>query len=126
MNRTFLAFLVGLAVACGTPSFAQVGPQGDPFVCYKSRSLGGRNGLPSFTPRDGAVVIDTFSTARPDDQHEVDLTKSIGLCAPAGLNGELLLDPATHLEAYNMKVSKTTPRQPRHTDSLHEVVNVFG
>ena len=127
MNRTFIALLVGLAVTCGrAPALAQVGPQGDPFVCYKSRSLGGRNGLPSFTPRDEAVVIDTFSTARPDDQHKVDLTKSIGLCAPAGLNGELQLDPATHLEAYSLKVSKTTPRQPRHTDSLHEVVNVFG
>jgi hypothetical protein len=127
MNRTFIVVMLSAVLASiAGPSFAQVGPQGDPFVCYKSRSLGGRSGLPTFAPRDGAVVIDTFSTARPEDQHKVDLAKSIGLCAPAGLNGDLQLDPATHLEAYSLRVSKTTPRQPRHGDSLHEVVNVFG
>lgn len=129
MNRTFAVsslFVLAIVALGGGPSFAQIGPAGDPVVCYKARSLGGRGGLPTFTPRDGEVVIDTFSTARPDDQHRVDLGKSIGLCAPASVNGELLVDPATHLEAYTMKVSRTTPRQPRHTDSLHEVVNLFG
>ena len=62
-------------------------PAGDPFVCYKSRSLGTRGGLPAFMARKGDVVIDTFSTARPEDQHRVDLPKSIGLCAPASIEG---------------------------------------
>lgn len=125
MNRTFVSLLVICAIALtGTAAWAQ--PTGDPFVCYKSRGLGPRGGLPVFAARGGDVVIDTFSTARPEDQHRVDLTKSIGLCTPASLEGELVIDAASHLEAYNMRVAKTSPRQPRHGDSLHEIVDHFG
>ncbi len=125
MTKLWISLLVTCAVTLGSvPALAQ--PVGDSFVCYKSRQLGPRGGLPAFTPRPGEVVIDTFSTARPEDQHKVDLKKSIGLCAPAGLEGDLLLDPAIHLEAYGMAVTKTSPRQPKHGDSLHEIVNRFG
>jgi hypothetical protein len=127
MNRTFLSFILAvLALASAGSAFAQVGPSGDAFLCYKSKSLGPRGGLPRFTARSGDVAIDAFSTARPEDQHRIDLAKSIGLCAPASLNGELVGDSATHLEAYDMSVTKTTPRQPRHLDSVNEVVNAVG
>jgi hypothetical protein len=125
MNRMCFASLVACAVAFSSV-VALAQPAGDPFVCYKSRSLGSRGGLPAFAPRQGDVVIDIFSTARPEDQHRVDLKKSIGLCAPASIEGELLIDAVSHLEAYSMRVTKTEPRQPRHGDSLHEVVNQFG
>jgi hypothetical protein len=125
MNRTCVAILVACALALSSAA-AGAQPVGDPFVCYKGRSLGARGGLPSFSPHEGEVLIDTFSTARPEDQHRVDLTKSIGLCAPASLEGELVIDPTSHLEAYDMRVTKTSPRQPRHGDSLHEIVNGFG
>jgi hypothetical protein len=127
MNRIFFALLVGLlSLGSAGSTFAQVGPAGDAFLCYKSKPLGPRGGLPRFTARNGDVAIDTFSTARPDDQHRVDLAKSIGLCAPASLNGELVGDAVTHLEAYDMSITRTTPRQPKHLDSVNEVVNVLG
>jgi hypothetical protein len=119
------ALLVAWAIALGATT-ASAQPAGDPFVCYKGRGLGSRGGLPVFTPRDGEVVIDTFSTARPEDQHKVDLRKPLALCAPASVEGELVGDAATHLEAYDMKVTKTSPRQPKKNDSLHEIVNRFG
>ncbi len=125
MTGTFRILLVACAVVLGAVS-ASAQPAGDPFVCYKTRSLASRDGVPGFAARSGDVVIDVFSTARPEDQHRVDLQKSIDLCAPASIEGELLIDPVTHLEAYAMRVSKTSPRQPRHADSVHEVVNRFG
>src|SRR5690242_16327278 len=116
MIKTCMRFLLvcALVLAAGA---AQAQPAGDAFVCYKSRPLGPRGGLPGFTQRDGQVVIDTFSTARPEDKHEVDLRKSIGLCAPAGVEGDLVLDPTVHLEAYTLQVTKLSPRQPKHGDS---------
>ncbi len=125
MTKFFIPILVACAVALGAVS-ASAQPSGDPFVCYKGRSLGSRGGLPSFTAREGDVVLDTFSTARPEDQHKIDLPKPLGLCAPASVEGELILDDAVHLEAYDLRVTKTAPRQPRHADSVHHVVNRFG
>ncbi len=125
MNKTYVGILVACALALGVAK-AEAQPAGDPFVCYKSRSLGPRGGLPVFSAREGDVVIDVFSTARPEDQHRVDLRKSIGFCAPARMEGELLLDPASHLEAYDMRVTKTTPRQPKRSESLHAIVDAFG
>jgi hypothetical protein len=125
MNKSLMGILVACALALVAPA-AHAQPAGDPFVCYKSRSLGPRGGLPVFAEREGDVVIDVFSTARPEDQHKVDLRKSIGLCAPASLEGELTIDAVTHLEAYDMRVTKTSPRQPRHGDSLHAIVDQFG
>ena len=124
MNRTGIAILVACAVALSS-AVARAQPTGDPFVCYKGRALGSR-GLPVFSPRRGDVLLDIFSTARPEDQHRVDLARSIGLCAPASIEGELVIDQVAHLEAYDMRVTKTSPRQPRHGDSLHAIVNRFG
>lgn len=126
MNRTFAIVAAwSLALAVAVPASAQ--PAGDPFVCYRTRSLGSaRAGLPGFVPRTADVVVDVFSTARPEDHHQVDLEKSIGLCAPTSIEGELVVDPVTHLEGYAMRVTKTAPRQPRHADGVHEVVNRFG
>jgi hypothetical protein len=126
MNRKLLNLSLAAVFAFALTGAAAAQPAGDPFVCYKSRPLGPRGGLPAFTEREGDVVIDTFSTARPEDRHRVDLTKSIGLCAPASLEGELVIDPVTHLEVYAMRVTKMSPRQPRHGDSLHEIVDHFG
>jgi Bacterial Ig-like domain (group 2) len=125
MIKSFNGLVVMCALALGVSS-AWAQPVGDALVCYKSRPLGPRGGLPAFSARAGEVVIDTFSTARPEDQHKVDLRKSIGLCAPAGIESEPLQDPVVHLEAYALKVSRTSPRQPKHGDSLHEIVNRFG
>src|SRR6187551_2238328 len=125
MNMLRLTVLAACAVALTTVS-AWAQPAGDPFVCYKTRSLGSRGGLPSFPAREGDVVIDAFSTARLEDQHRLDLTKALTLCAPAGVEGELLVDGVTHLEGYNSRVTKTSPKQPRHADGVHEVVNRFG
>ncbi len=125
MHKPLLGILVACALALAV-SAAHAQPAGDPFVCYKSRSLGPRGGLPVFAEREGDVVIDVFSTARPEDQHKVDLRKSIGLCAPASLEGELTTDPVTHLEAYGMRVTKTSPRQPKRGDSLHAIADHFG
>ncbi|MEO6027133.1 MAG: Ig-like domain-containing protein, partial [Candidatus Binatia bacterium] len=130
MNKpSFIQGIVAALIVCAltlgaTPGWAQ--PAGDPFVCYKGRSLGTRGGLPAFSARTGDVLIDTFSSARPEDQHKVDLKKTLGLCAPSSLEGELVVDPVTHLEGYGMTVTKASPRQPKHGDSLHEIVNRFG
>ncbi len=120
MNRTFIVVATSLLALAAGHALAQVGPPGDLFVCYKSRSFSARSGLPIFTPRSGEVVADVFGTLR------VDLGKSIGLCAPASVEGEVIADQATHLESYKLAVTRTAPRQSRHADSLHEVVNRFG
>jgi hypothetical protein len=126
MNRTFVTFVTCM-LALGGVVAASAQPAGDPFVCYKTRNLGSaRGGLPGFVARTADVVVDVFSTARPEDRHQVDLQKSIGLCAPTSVEGELVVDEVTHLEAYAMRVTKTAPRQPRHADGVHAIVNRFG
>ena len=125
MSKKFVAVVTCVFALVAASAWAQ--PAGDPFVCYKTRGLGSaRSGLPSFAPRTADQVVDVFSTARPEDRHQVDLTKAIGLCAPTSVEGELIVDAVTHLEAYTMRLTKTAPRQPRHGKSLHEVVNRFG
>ncbi|MCC6850529.1 MAG: Ig-like domain-containing protein [Deltaproteobacteria bacterium] len=126
MKKTCIGLLATWTVALVVVGAARAQPSGDPFLCHKTRALGARGGLPSFAARGGDVVIDVFSTARPEDRHEIDVQKAIGLCAPASVEGELVADEATHLEAYGIRVTKTSPRQPRHADSVHEIVNRFG
>ncbi len=46
---------------------------------------------------------------------------------PADKNGEGIIDPDTHLVAYEIKRAKTKPRQPKHVKRTNiEVVNQFG
>jgi len=126
MARAPIAALVtALVLGAGATVCAQSSPAGDPFVCYRARPIGGRGG-PKFMPRTGDVVIDAFSTARPDDQHKVDLHRPTTVCSPASLEGELVGDAATHLEGYTLKLSRTVPKQPPHLESLHQVGNRFG
>ncbi len=46
---------------------------------------------------------------------------------PADKNGEEIIDPDTHLVAFEIKRAKTEPRQPKHVKRTNiEVVNQFG
>ncbi|MCC6767237.1 MAG: Ig-like domain-containing protein [Deltaproteobacteria bacterium] len=126
MKKTCNQLLAAWVAALVVVGAAYAQPSGDPSVCYKTRGLGSHGGLPSFAPREADVVIDVFSTARPEDRHQIDVQKAIGLCAPASVEGELVVDEVAHLEAYGIRVTKTSPRQPRHVDGVHEIVNRFG
>ena len=125
MIRMCLDLLVVCALALGAQS-AAAQPAGDPSSVTRAASSAHAAACRRFGDREGEVVIDTFSTARPEDQHKVDLKKSIGLCAPASVE-ELLVDPTVHTRGvHDGGDGRRRPRQPRHGDSLHEIVNRFG
>jgi hypothetical protein len=79
---------------------------GDPFVCYKTRSLGSRGAYRASPRATVDVVIDAFSTARPEDQHRLDLTKALTALRSRRCRGRAAVDGVTHLEG-------TTPASPR-------------
>ena len=77
----------------------------DHFLCYKAKTA---KGAPKFV---------SFFEVSLEDQFEdklFDVKKVKGLCNPADKNDEGILDPITHLESYQIKLTKTDPKQPKH------------
>ncbi|HZR79597.1 MAG TPA: myxococcus cysteine-rich repeat containing protein [Candidatus Binatia bacterium] len=103
----------------------------DDFLCYKAtpaKAAAGQPAYPAFTPKLGAVVVDPFSSADPTDRHELDLSKTIGVCNPADRDGTSADAPAHagHLAAYQAKMSKTDPSQPGFVKQVKTFSNPLG
>ncbi len=110
--------------------FAPIATELDHFACYKATPAKASRGtppFPKFTPTT-VTAVDQFSTGEPNDQHELDLKKPLVICNPANKNDEDASAPghATHLAGYQAKLTKTDPRQPKLTPSVHTVVNQIG
>ncbi len=102
----------------------------DHFACYKTSPAKAAKGAPAF-PRFApatVTVVDAFSTDAPNDQHALDLKKSITVCNPADANDGDAAAPghATHLTGYQAKLTKTKPAQPKPVKGVHTVVNEIG
>jgi cysteine-rich repeat protein len=115
--------------ACGGSADALCGV--DNFFCYKAKpakAAAGEPAYPSFTPYLGVVVVDELGSGEPTDLHQLDLKKTIGVCHPADRDGS---DPdapnhAAHLNAYQAKLSKTDPAQPRFAKVTKTIHNSLG
>jgi len=101
------ADLVGAAAA--TP---------DHFFCYKVKTT---KGAAKFAKIPGIDLGDQF------EGRKFDLTKPVTLCNPADKNGEGVSDIETHLEGYQVKLSRTDPAQPKFVKRTNiRVTNQFG
>ena len=90
----------------------------DHFLSYKIRKT---KGTPKFEKQE-VTLTDQFES---DVLFEVKKPKEI--YNPADKNGEEIIDPDTHLVAFEIKRAKTEPRQPKHVKRTNiEVVNQFG
>jgi cysteine-rich repeat protein len=77
----------------------------DPFLCYKARTSAG---AAKFAPVPSVSLVDDFENLT------VDVTKVKRLCTPADENGQGIIDPATHLENYQIvPVSGSARHVPR-------------
>jgi len=114
----------------GTPTGTPTPPV-DNFACYKAAALrapAGQTPYPRFTPRKEVVVVDAFSTSLPEDQHKIDVIKGKDVCSPANVDGGDPSAPghATHVEVYAMRVSHTSPAQPKPVKAIHTIDNALG
>src|SRR5262245_28585399 len=115
--------------ACGGTVDALCGV--DTFFCYKAapaKAAAGEAAYPSFTPYLGVVVLDELSSVEPNDLHELDLKKTIGVCQPADRDGSHP-DAPTHagrLTAYQARISKTDPAQPKFAKVTKTIRNSLG
>ncbi len=122
-----IAILAALTLASSVAAGATTA--NDHYLCYtarKARPPRGAAAFPRFEPRAGVTVTDALSSALPNDQHLVDLTKSTTLCVPANKNGEGIVDTETHLEGYKAKRTRTRPNQPRFAKRALQVENQLG
>ncbi len=129
------------ATASGTPTVTETPtatptatptPPLDHFDCYKvaaARAPLHQTPFPKFTPRKGVVVEDAFNngTPTPADLHEVDVVKAADVCNPANVNGGDASAPAhaTHLEAYGIRLTRTSPAQPRFAKGVYTIDNAL-
>ncbi len=127
MRNHVVAIVVLVSAFCAVLGGAQTTAPGDHYLCYRAKPIKTNPPFPSFTSRTGDVVVDEFSTAQPEDQHELDLLKPISVCNPADKNDEGVTDADTRLEGYQAKITRTTPHQPRpYTGALTQISNQFG
>jgi len=127
MKKQVAAVAVLLSTFVAVLGDAQPIAPGDHYLCYRAKPIKANPPFPSFTPRDGVVVVDEFSTAQSEDQHTVDLEKPVSVCNPADKNDEGVTDPVTRLEGYQAKITRTRPAQPRpYTGALAHITNQFG
>ena len=76
----------------------------DHFLCYKAKTAKGSK----FEPVLGIELVDQFEEGLFDAQ------KLTSVCNPADKNGEGVHDDVTHLVGYQIKLSKTDPKQAKH------------
>jgi hypothetical protein len=93
-SAAVLVAVAGLLALVGQPA-----PRGDAYLCYQGVPIRAPF-LPAFVARPGTVVVDRFSSASPQDQHRLDVTKPVAVCNPAGVDGRDPVEPATRLEGY--------------------------
>jgi hypothetical protein len=90
-------------------------PDFDDFLCYNIRAP--RIDAPAVS------LIDQFD--QPGAARIYDLVKARRLCTPASRNGSAIRDAATHLEGYQIRLSRA-PSQPQQASRELRMVNVFG
>ena len=90
----------------------------DPFLCYKAKPS---KGAAKFAPRAVALAV-AFDP--PGESTSFDVKKPLGLCNPSDRDGAGVVDPATHLLAYQIKEAKGEAkhvrRQLRLTNPFHD------
>ena len=69
----------------------------DHYRCYTARTT---KGAPKFAPIPGVHVVDPFEDVM------IQVQTQRALCGPADKNGEGIVDAATHLEQYRIKLAK--------------------
>jgi PKD repeat protein len=87
----------------------------DDFLCYKAGTSAGAPRLPSGTQVN---VADAF------EDKAFDLKKKRGLCNPAAVDGEAIVDAVTHFTAYQVRRSSGEERHVRRANL--RVTNRFG
>ncbi len=120
-----LVALAGYLYTLSSSPAAQIAPitLGDHYLCYAARALRAPRGtppFPKFSAQAGVVVDDQLA------HRLIDLAKPLRLCNPADKNGEGVTDPATHLEAYQAKLTRTAPRQARPGARVDQIHNQLG
>ena len=119
---------IAVAVAAVLGALALVGQPatpGDHYLCYKGRAVRGPF-LPMFEPQRGVTVLDRFSSAAILDQHRTDVTRSLDVCNPAAVDGASPSEPATRLQTYLTRLTRTVPAQPKTVPGRVTVANEFG
>ena len=104
------------AVDLAGPVAPPASPPIDTFECYKARISKGSAKLPKGTT---VTVADLFENVRT-----LDVKKPSRLCAPAGLDGGAVLQPASFLLCYRVKPARGEPRHTRRS-AVH-TANAFG
>src|SRR4051812_44899746 len=127
MKNHVVAAVVLASVSAAVLGAAQTTAPGDHYLCYRAKPIKANPPFPTFASRTGDVVVDEFATTLPADQHKLDLTKPVSVCNPADKNGEGVTEPNTHSEGYQVKITRTSPSQPRlYPGSLTDTSNQFG
>lgn len=89
----------------------------DHYLCYGTKTP---KGTPRFQPITMVTLTDQF------ESRVYDVKKPLTLCPPADKNGEGIADAEAHLRAYQLKLAKLTPRQPKHVKQTRiAVANQF-
>jgi hypothetical protein len=76
----------------------------DHYLCYGTKKA---KETPRFQPITMVGLTDQF------ESRVYDVKKPLTLCPPADKNGEGIHDADAHLRAYQLKLTKLTPRQPK-------------
>ncbi len=110
-----LGALLGLLTLMGQPA-----PAGDAYVCYKGAAVRAPF-LPVFFPRPGTLIGDRFTMAA-----RLDVSKPLAVCNPAEVDGDAPSEPATRLEAFRTRRTRTVPAQPKILPGVVEIRNELG
>lgn len=115
-NRALAAEEINEIVTAGSAGKCKT----DHFFCYKTKAV--KNSTEVFTPPP-PVTLTTADLAAA----RFDVKKPLSLCLPAKKNGEGVTDEETHLEAYQISLTKMTPPQSSPQRFTNIVVrNQFG
>jgi hypothetical protein len=107
--------VLGLVALIGQPV-----PRGDAYVCYKGAAVRAPF-LPAFVPRLGALVADRFAALT-----RLDVTKPLSVCNPATVDGQDPDEPATRLEAFRTRRTRSVPKQPKVEPGVIAITNELG
>jgi hypothetical protein len=110
-------WLFSAIVVLGSLSFSPLatGAESNHFLCYKTHITAG---TPKFAGIKGLRLADQF------EDKLFDIKNPLYLCTPADQNNEGIVDPTTHLEGYQIKMTKGEPEYIRQTHITVE--NQFG